>query len=104
MTWQLCCRFINDMVDKYKKPVWIAEFACPNSGGPLNAQIAYMRSALKVLDEDDNVEMCAADCLKFALIHIVWKPCLLLQRLAAGNFSESLNLRDVWQCKPHVVL
>lgn len=26
-------------------------------------QIAYMRSALKVLDEDDNVERCAADCL-----------------------------------------
>lgn len=56
----LPCRFINDLVARYNRPVWLTEFACPNEGGTLDRQITYMRSALKVLDDTEAVERYAA--------------------------------------------
>lgn len=54
-------RYLNDIWERYRRPIWLTELACPNEKGPLSRQISFMRGALKVLDEDDAVERCAAD-------------------------------------------
>lgn len=41
---------------RYGLPVWLTELACPNENSTLARQLKYARGALKVLDEDDNVE------------------------------------------------
>ena len=53
-----CTRFLNDIWDRYQRPIWLTELACPNENGTLSRQVTYMRNALKVLDEDDAVERC----------------------------------------------
>ncbi|BDA43889.1 probable alkali-sensitive linkage protein 1 [Coccomyxa sp. Obi] len=51
--------FLNDIWDRYQRPIWLTELACPNENGTLSRQVTYMRNALKVLDEDDAVERYA---------------------------------------------
>ena len=54
-----CARFLNDIWDRYQRPIWLTELACPNENGTLSRQVTFMRNALKVLDEDDAVERCS---------------------------------------------
>ncbi|DBA84370.1 TPA: hypothetical protein ACH3X2_006221 [Trebouxia sp. C0005] len=48
--------YINDC-KKYKLPIWLTEFACPNGDhGPTDRQQTFMSDALKILDMDEAVE------------------------------------------------
>ena len=48
--------YINDC-KKYKLPIWLTEFACPNGHhGPTDRQQTVMSDALKILDMDEAVE------------------------------------------------
>ena len=51
--------YLNDC-KKYKLPIWLTEFACPNGAdGPLVRQLAFMLDAINLLDMDDAVERYA---------------------------------------------
>lgn len=48
--------YINDC-KKYKLPIWLTEFACPNGHhGATDRQQTFMSDALKILDMDESVE------------------------------------------------
>lgn len=44
---------------RYKKPIWLTEFACP-AGSQYNSSVAdvqnFMRQAVRLLDKSDAVE------------------------------------------------
>ncbi len=52
-------RYLNDLVAKFRRPVWLTETACPNPGGALANQVSYMRAALSIMDAMPSVERCA---------------------------------------------
>ncbi len=65
-------RYLNDLVAKFKRPVWLTETACPNPGGALANQISYMRAALSIMDAMPSVERCAAGAaLRQAHAHVL---------------------------------
>ena len=39
---------VQGLTARYKRPIWITEFNCPNKGKSLEREISFMRSALEV--------------------------------------------------------
>lgn len=55
----VCCRYVNEINQRYGLKVWITEFSCPQPNGGLSGQISFMRSALSFMDNSPAVERCA---------------------------------------------
>jgi hypothetical protein len=57
-------RYIDALWRRFKKPIWITEFACCTSGSKESAddtlakQIMYMRTAMDIMDKDPRIYRC----------------------------------------------
>lgn len=82
---------------RYKKPIWLTEFACP-AGSQYNSSLAdvqnFMRQAVRLLDKSDAVERCTVSLSRALPIPFV----SLLFSLAHGNFSWGRKGGKHMQC------
>ena len=39
---------VNGLGARYSRPVWVTEMDCPNAGGPLEYELAFMRNVTAV--------------------------------------------------------
>lgn len=55
------CRYINEVWQRYKKPIWMTEFACCTALGTASqdekvaTQIRFLRAAMHLMDSDPRV-------------------------------------------------
>jgi hypothetical protein len=48
--------YLDGIIKKYNKPVWLTEFACPAAGQPIDVELAFMKGALTYLESNPMIE------------------------------------------------